>query len=181
MNGQQLSAALERALMRFGALVGRVGARHGLANSEVDDLMQEVRIRMWKALGTSEKIQGAPASYVYRTAMSAAVDLLRARRARRAEVSSVAPNGSERDKATIDRPDRDLRRAELAEQIDGALNTLSENRRPVLRMFLAGYDRHEIARLLGWSEAKTRNLLYRGLEDLRTELRHRGLGPRTEP
>ena len=181
MTAQQLSAALERTLMRFGAMVGSVGARHGLATSDVDDLMQEVRIRMWKALKTSENIHDAPASYVYRTAMSAAVDLIRARRARKAEVSSVAPNGSERDCATIDRPDRDLRRAELAEQIEKALETLSESRRPVVRMHLAGYDRHEIARLLGWSEAKTRNLLYRGLEDLRTELRHRGLDPRAEP
>ena len=40
---------------------------------------------------------------------------------------------------------------------------------------LAGYHRNEIAQLLGWSEAKTRNLLYRGLEDLRKELTARGI------
>jgi RNA polymerase sigma-70 factor (ECF subfamily) len=44
-------------------------------------------------------------------------------------------------------------------------------------MYLSGYSRDEIARRLGWSEAKTRNLLYRGLEDLRNELRRRGIGP----
>jgi DNA-directed RNA polymerase specialized sigma24 family protein len=40
-----------------------------------------------------------------------------------------------------------------------ALGLLAESRRAVVRMHLAGYDRDEIAELLGWSEAKTRNLL----------------------
>jgi RNA polymerase sigma-70 factor (ECF subfamily) len=44
-------------------------------------------------------------------------------------------------------------------------------------MYLAGYDRVEIAELLGWSEAKTRNLLYRGLADVRTSLESWGFGP----
>jgi RNA polymerase sigma-70 factor (ECF subfamily) len=43
-------------------------------------------------------------------------------------------------------------------------------------MHLAGYAREEIAQLLGWSEAKTRNLLYRGLADLRERLTARGIG-----
>ncbi len=44
-------------------------------------------------------------------------------------------------------------------------------------MYLVGYSRQEIADLLGWSEAKTRNLLYRGLDDLRRALSQRGIGP----
>jgi RNA polymerase sigma-70 factor (ECF subfamily) len=44
-------------------------------------------------------------------------------------------------------------------------------------MHLAGYERHEIAELLGWTEAKTRNLLYRGLADLRQVLDSWGIGP----
>jgi RNA polymerase sigma-70 factor (ECF subfamily) len=37
-------------------------------------------------------------------------------------------------------------------------------------MHMAGYHRNEIAELLGWTEAKTRNLLYRGLSDLKAKL-----------
>ncbi len=44
-------------------------------------------------------------------------------------------------------------------------------------MYLAGYERREIADLLGWTEAKTRNLLYRGLADLRETLTTRGVRP----
>jgi RNA polymerase sigma-70 factor (ECF subfamily) len=43
-------------------------------------------------------------------------------------------------------------------------------------MYLAGYSREEIADFLGWSEAKTRNLLYRGLADLRNRLTEWGIG-----
>ena len=46
-----------------------------------------------------------------------------------------------------------------------------------MRLHLQGYHRDEIAGLLGWSEAKTRNLLYRGLDDLRALLVRQGIGP----
>jgi RNA polymerase sigma-70 factor (ECF subfamily) len=54
---------------------------------------------------------------------------------------------------------------------------LPESRRAVVRMHLAGYERDEIAELLGWSEPKTRNLLYRGLADLREILESWGIRP----
>ena len=43
-------------------------------------------------------------------------------------------------------------------------------------MYLAGYPREEIAELMGWTEGKTRNLLYRGLADLRARLTELGIG-----
>ena len=43
------------------------------------------------------------------------------------------------------------------------------------KLHLEGYRRDEIEALLGWSEAKTRNLLYRGLSDLREFLVARGI------
>ncbi len=54
---------------------------------------------------------------------------------------------------------------------------MSRPRRSVVRMYLTGYDREEIADLLGWTEPKTRNLLYRGLADLREILTEMGIGP----
>jgi RNA polymerase sigma-70 factor (ECF subfamily) len=43
-------------------------------------------------------------------------------------------------------------------------------------MYLDGYRRDEIAELMKWSDAKTRNLLYRGLADLRSVLLVQGIG-----
>ena len=79
------------------------------------------------------------------------------------------------DWAAADNPDKTLEDKELAQQVFAAVETLSKTRRPVVRMHLAGYHRNEIADLLGWSEAKTRNLLYRGLHDLRETLTKDGV------
>ena len=46
-----------------------------------------------------------------------------------------------------------------------------------MRLGLQGYDRFEIAHLKGWSVARTRNLLYRGLADLRALLTAQGISP----
>ena len=73
--------------------------------------------------------------------------------------------------------DRMLEELELQEQVGRAVDSLIPARRSVVRMYLAGYAREEIADLLGWSEPKTRNLLYRGLADLRERLTAMGIGP----
>ena len=70
-----------------------------------------------------------------------------------------------------------LEAVELGRTVDRAMEDLHVTRRAVVRMYLAGYEREEIAALMGWSEAKTRNLLYRGLSDLRVRLAALGIGP----
>lgn len=176
-----LSTAVESVVSRCGAMVRQVGLRHRLADSDLDEVMQEVRIRLWRAQRTGEQVRQVSASYVYRTAMSAAVDLLRRRRARRSDVSVPIDEHAEGLPVLGPDPELDLAHAELTTQVAQAIETISPNRRPVVRMYLAGYPREEIASLLGWSEAKTRNLLYRGLDDLRSRLLEQGIGPeRTE-
>jgi len=93
--------------------------------------MQEVRIRLWRAQRTSEQISEVNTSYIYRTASSAALDVIRRRRSRRAEHHQ----------------------------------SLDDERSAVA-----------LARLMGWTEGKTRNLLYRGLADLRERLTEMGVG-----
>ena len=66
-------------------MVRQVGRRYRLDDSDVDEVMQEVRIRLWRAQRTSEQIGEVSTSYVYRTASSAALDVIRRRRSRRAE------------------------------------------------------------------------------------------------
>lgn len=82
---QHLSLAVEAVLKRFGAMVRQVGRRYRLDDGDVDEVMQEVRIRLWRAQRTSEQIGEVSTSYVYRTASSAALDVIRRRRSHRAE------------------------------------------------------------------------------------------------
>jgi RNA polymerase sigma factor (sigma-70 family) len=172
------SPALERLLDKFGGIVRRVCWQYHFTGADVDELLQEVRIRLWHAHGVQERAHEAlaaiPASYLHRTALSAAVDLLRRRRARRAdEMVSIddEPDGI----AGPAGPDTALAESELAEQVERAIQSIQPSRRPVVRMHLMGHSREEIARTLGWSDSKTRNLLYRGLADVRERLLAEGV------
>jgi RNA polymerase sigma factor (sigma-70 family) len=171
-----LSPALEAVITRFAGMVRSVGWRHRLSDHDVDEVMQQVRIRLWQAQGSSEQITRAPASYVYRTAVSAALDLMRRRRARRADATVSLDEGGSGIAAPAANPERDLEYSELSRQVARAIDEIPASRRAVVRMHLAGHPREEIAQLLGWSEAKTRNLLYRGLADLRSRLTELGVG-----
>jgi DNA-directed RNA polymerase specialized sigma24 family protein len=82
---QPLSLALEAAMTRFASMVRQVGRRYRLDESAQDEVMQEVRIRLWRARGTSEQIDETNTSYVYRTASTAALDVIRRRRSRQAD------------------------------------------------------------------------------------------------
>lgn len=175
---RHLSLALEAAVTKFGAMVRQVGRRYRLDEDGLDEVMQEVRIRLWKARGTGEQIGEANTSYVYRTASSAALDVIRRRRSRRAEHHEPLDEGSPIAAPGAD-PHLALEGGDLAERVHRAIDTIPESRRPAVRMHLAGYPREEIADLMGWSEARTRNLLYRGLADLRERLLAEGVEWRT--
>ena len=68
------------------------------------------------------------------------------------------------------RPDLSSDRQDLTRRLFRALAILPAARRAAVKLHVLGYHRHEIAEVLGWTEAKTRNLLYRGLADLRARL-----------
>ena len=95
----------------YAQLVRSAASRRGLEDADVAEVLQEIRIQLWRALGSQ------------------------------------------------------------------ALDTLAPTQRPVVRMYLAGYPQAEIQTLLGWSEPKTRNVLYRGLQQLRETLSQTGIRP----
>ncbi len=172
-----LSIAIERLLRRSEGAVRGIGVRHGLGEAEIDELFQDVRIRLWKARGEAEEMGELSASYVYRTATSAALDMIRKRRRGPVQL----PLNEELASPTEENPEQELGKRELERRLESALESLPERRRPVVRMHLAGYGREEIAEVLGWTEAKTRNLLYRGMADLRALLKEESRRPSQNP
>ena len=172
----ELSPQLEQLVSSYSAMVLSVGRRRGLDAADLDEVMQDVRIRLWKALGSGERIGRVNTSYVYQAAMSAVCDFVRARRSR--WIYSTEDDHESMAASTIPGADARFDRRELAREIGRALDELTPDQRPVVRMYLAGYPQREIEELLGWTEAKTRNLLYRGLAQLRLLLSRKGIGPR---
>ncbi|MEP6834275.1 MAG: sigma factor-like helix-turn-helix DNA-binding protein [Gemmatimonas sp.] len=160
-------------MSRLGRLVRAAGARHGVGDDEAAVLLQDVRIRLWRAHTDSEEIARLPTSYVYRTATTAALDLVRKRRRNEAREPFL---DSAPTTALVSRTnaDDDVLASDLGAAIMREMETMVEARRVVVRMHLSGYERDEIVSLLGWSDAKVRNLLYRGLQDLRERLTRAG-------
>lgn len=149
----------------------------------MEEVFQEVRIRLWKALGDPGRIATVKASYVHRATLSAALDLIRRRRERERPLdaleSEVAGGRHLAHAATpaIRSPEGELVRSRLRDAMAAALATLPERRRVPVRMHLSGYGILEIAGILGWTEPTARNLLYRGMADLRRELIRLGVSP----
>jgi len=168
-----LSPPLEAALTRLARMIRAVGARHGLLDQDLDALLQDVRIRVWRAHPTGESIAQLPTSYVYRVAMTAAVDLVRKRRREHDREPAIeeAPSAALASRVHTDEA---ALASDLGDAIARALASMIEARRVVVRMHLIGYERSEMSALLGWSDDKVRNLLYRGLQDLRERLTHAG-------
>ena len=173
----RLSPALEQVVARYGEMVRGVGRQHGLTDADIDELLQDVRVRLWRAQSDGEGLTAVTASYVYRAAANAALDLIRRRRRKRESVRDLRRPSQETLFSEGPAPHRGVEESELAERIMRAVDSLAESRRLVVRMYLSDFSRSEIAEALGYSDGRTRNLLHRGLADLRAKLAAEGIGP----
>lgn len=148
---------------------------------EVSEIEQEVRLRLWRVLESEREISH-PASYFYRVAITATLDAVRRIKAKREEqLLEAEDDEAEREiphRLTSDparSPDRHAQTRELVRKVEQAIALLPDNRRRAVALHLQGMGSQEIADLLDWSEPKARNLVYRGLEDLRQTLRAWGI------
>lgn len=156
-------------------MVMSIGRRAGLADGDLDELIQGVRLRLWRTQGDDARAETVSASYVHQAARSAAIDIVRARRTVIASASESIHDTIIAD--TTSQPDVQLEERETADRIMAEVETLAPDRRVAVKLHLAGYQREEIASLLGWSDVRTRNLVHRGMIDLRTRLAALGLAP----
>ena len=153
------------------AAVSRVAGRSG-ANLR-EDIAQDVLLALWKQVEREQSIDH-PASYVYRAAVRATVRVVRRERRRAGEPWPE----TERDEpiaapAAFD-PHATVEDRERAALLEAGLLTLAPDRGRAVRAHLSGFDAREIMALYGWTYQKTRNLVARGMADLRAELRTRG-------
>jgi len=147
---------------------------------QIGDIEQEARMRLWRAIESEREILH-PVSYIYRIAVSTTLNAIRQVKARREEqlrlVEDDPSEGVMISPATDpnESPEALAEQSELIRRIEDAIGRLPENRRLAVGLHLKGMTTEEIAELLDWSEAKARNLVYRGLKDLREELRLKGI------
>jgi RNA polymerase sigma factor (sigma-70 family) len=139
-----------------------------------DDVEQEARISLWKAIRGGGEI-AFPVSYVRKVAVSATLRAIRRAKARCEESlpdeGEAHPFQASVHTEPADSPYTATERRELRQKIAATLRRLPTNRRLAVSLHLKGLTTREIGALLDWSEPKARNLVHRGLQDLRASLR----------
>ncbi len=136
-----------------------------------EDIVQEVRVRLWKTMGSEKKITN-PKSYIKRVVNSVLIEEIRKAR-RRQEL--VVRTGEQELEAKTFRVEESVTTENPRQIVEEALGALRESRRRATRLFLLGLSIEEISLVFRWSQNKTRNLVYRGLADLKIELSRKGV------
>lgn len=173
-----LEARFNAIVEEYGRFLRKVIVRHCPKDIGIqfEDIEQEARLRLWRALRSEREITDL-ASYIFKVAATATIDAVRRVRARHEEQLSLSGDGAGQLLAAsgADSPERVAERQQFFEHVEAALAALPEHRQRAVRLYLEGLSSQEIATLVGWSEPKARNLLYRGLKTLRERLRAEGI------
>lgn len=133
-----------------------------------EDILQDVKIRLWKLVCSNKRILSPPA-YIKKIVSSAVIDQLRKRRRdenlyHHEKLKRISEQGFPYCWEAV-------RRKSFEDVVGKAVDRLIDSRRQVVKLYLMDLSIPEISSYLNWSHDKTRNLLYRGLADLKESLR----------
>ena len=167
----ELHARFEALVRQYERLIDhvvfRVAGRH--ADLVREDVRQNVLVALWKQVEREQEIEQL-ASYIYKAAVREAVRARR-RETERRERQEAAPPPL---KLAGEDPHRALAAREQAQQLEACIAELSPERQLAVRAHLAGFEVAELMENYGWPYQKARNLISRGMQDLREALRRKG-------
>jgi len=136
---------------------------------EQDDLLQDIRIRIWKVcVHNNNNIRNYQA-YIKKIVNSVVVDEIQ--KSRKAIKALEFYNHGSLNRDYYCRERNVAHKENFKETLIHSLNGLKRSRRKVLHLYLSGFTVEEIAELHNWSLGKTNNLFYRGLKDLKNILK----------
>ncbi|WP_426750297.1 RNA polymerase sigma factor [Myxococcus sp. Y35] len=141
-----------------------------------DDLVQTAMMRVMELQRRDPDRSRLSSAYLYRVAYTALVDELRNVSRRREVDLSEVESLPEQPVASSD-PEKAAGGAQIAQAVRDCLRKLVQDRRLAVTLYLQGHSVPEAARLLGWDDKRTENLIYRGLSALRLCLATKGFEP----
>jgi RNA polymerase sigma factor (sigma-70 family) len=173
---ERLEERFEELVRQYGRLIRSVVLRVGgpRAFDRAEDIEQRVLVELWKQVSREQPID-YPSSYLYRAAVRETVRTMR-RALRRSEEALEEGQAVEVD--TAPDPAARAQGRELGRLVEEAVAALAPDRRLAVRCHLAGHRVREIMTEQGWTYQKARNLIARGMADLRRGLRTRGIDGR---
>lgn len=137
-----------------------------------DDISQEIRIKIWRLLHDEKDIRNR-SSYIKKIVDSSVIDLLR--KWKRDEGLLSVEKQKKVSEMKKGYPTAISFEENLRDTVAEAVDSLIDSRRKVVRLHLMDMTIEEISAYLNWSTNKTRNLLYRGLTDLKKLLKHKDI------
>ncbi|MCJ7680183.1 MAG: sigma-70 family RNA polymerase sigma factor [Candidatus Aminicenantes bacterium] len=165
---------LERILHQFSNFIYANIYKYNIQSKGIDpeDIFQEVRLKIWNLIEDEKDIKNY-AFYLRKIINSCIIDKLRKYK-RETNIILLEKKELISEKQNPYNPDES--KAVIRAQLMGkAVNSLILSRRKTVKLFLAELTLDEIALVCHWSKDKTRNLLYRGLSDLKKRLIEMGI------
>jgi len=174
MEARHSDARFDALVRDYGRLIRHAIRRAARADAPrlADDIEQTVLVSLWQQVAR-EQVIDHPASYVYRAAVR---ETVRAIRRDRAQSAGAEPAGAQVEQVmTGTTPEDNVRRREQRDALRASLETLGPDRARAVKAHLSGFSVEEIMALCGWPYQRARNLIARGMADLRAALRERGM------
>ncbi len=142
--------------------------------SQSEDFVQAGLLRILEIQRRHRQRRVFSKSYLWMVAHSAVIDEIRRRR-RRQEVALDEQSAGDDPSSDRPGPERNVAGREVDEAIRECLASLLESRRTAVLLHIHGHSVTEIAERMGWNLKRAKNLVYRGLSDLRVRLAERGI------
>ena len=160
----------EGMVRQYGRLISAVVARVGGQATSLfrEDIEQQVLIELWRQVDREQKIDH-PSSYLYKAAVRETVRVLRRELSR-----EVVPDGVQEARGG-ESPYQSLAGKEQAALVEECVEGLASDRQRAVRAHLSGFDVQEIMAMHGWPYQKARNLVARGIAELREALLQKGV------
>ena len=158
---------LERILLEFsGFMKAQIHKRQvGRLGVDAEDILQDTRIKLWKIIRSEKKVRYF-ASYIKKIVDTSVIDYFRKFK-REEGVYLYEKNRRIAENSPGYDTDFLYEEMDLKDVVGKAVDGLIPTRRRVVRLYLLNMSIEEIALHYQWTTSKTRNLLYRGLKDLK--------------
>lgn len=176
---QDIESNIKEIIDKFSSLIKYVILKnlHKTDKVDLDDIEQEVKIKIWRFLGKGKKVGNLP-SYIKRVAYTTTVDELRKMRKQTPSENIdhlkniYSFSNSNKIEEDMELPEFILEEKELKSSLSKLIESLGENRKQVLRLYLTGMSVEEISEFFKWDKTKVRHLLYRGINAIKEKIKN---------
>ena len=160
--------ALATLNQRYGRALSAVAARILRDEADAEEVAADVLWQLWREASRFDRGRGSVGAWIMMTVRSRAIDRLRARKAREPRASDPA------ELAVTNDPSNEIHSAERRSKVEGALATLNDAERELLRLaYFSDLSQSEIAERTSIPLGTVKSRMRAGLIRLRDALRGR--------